>query len=180
MRWLVISIAALGLAACDASEVETTDADASLATAAIDPAQITLEGDGLTVGAESFYFNAGQAEVETALARALNAKGETMEQPECGAGPMTATTYPGGLTVNFQEGQLVGWFLREGAEKIALQSGAGIGAARHEIETLEGFAMVEGSTLGEEFYSESAGIGGFLSDEGAVSELYAGTQCFFR
>ncbi|MHA7818582.1 MAG: aspartate-semialdehyde dehydrogenase [Erythrobacter sp.] len=180
MRWWIIGIAALGLAACDAVEPQAPDAAASEAATEIDPSQVTLEGDRLTAGAESFYFNAGQAEVEAALARALGAQDDSMELSECGAGPMVASTYPGGFTVNFQDGQLVGWFLRDGADNIALASGSGIGAAREEIEMLEGFAMVEDSTLGEEFYSESAGIGGFFDDNGAVSELYAGTQCFFR
>jgi hypothetical protein len=184
MRFWVIGISALALAACGSSEAPVTDEMQDVATAEtaaeIDPSQITLNGDGLTVGAESFYFNAGQTEVEAALARALGKPGESIDMPECGAGPMASSTYGDALTANYQDGKLVGWFLRDEAEKIALSGGAGVGAPRADVEILEGFAMIEGSTLGEEFYAEAAGIGGFFGEEGAVSELYAGTQCFFR
>lgn len=184
MRAWMIGLAALGLSACGSdpasAPAETSDPAAAEAAAAIDSSQVTLKGDGLTVGAEGFYFNAGQTEVETALAGALGKPSDSGDMLECGAGAMQSSTYAGGLTANFQDDKLVGWFLRDGAENIVLENGSSIGAAREDIATLEGFAMIEGSTLGEEFYSESAGIGGFLGDDGTVTELYAGTQCFFR
>ena len=43
---------------------------------------------------------------------------------------------------------------------------------------MPGFAMIEGSTLGEEFMVGDE-LAGFFED-GAVVMLYAGTQCFFR
>lgn len=181
MRQYLIALVVLGLAACDSgaeAPEATSRADAQAEAAAQEMAsKVELSGDHLTVGSESFYFNAGRSEVETALARALGGEGESSEMAECGAGPMVGTTYPGGLKVNFQEGRLVGWFLRDGAENIALEGGQGIGTARDAIEGLE---MVEGSTLGEEFAIDGTDVAGFLGEDGTVTELYAGTQCFFR
>ena len=102
---------ALALAGCDSGEVpnpadtqSSAPAEAPLAANAVE-----LRGDGLATGSESFYFAAGQAEVESALVNVLGQKLRSGENKECGAGPITFTDFAGGLTAHFQKGRLVGW-----------------------------------------------------------------------
>jgi hypothetical protein len=148
----------------------------------VDEGLVALHGEGLVAGAESFYFAAGRNEVETALTKVLGEPVSTSTNDECGAGPMNVTSYRGRLMVNFQDGSLVGWNIGtapEGeADKIQIDADAVIGMPADELSKVPGFAPFEGSTLGEEF-ALSDRLGGFVED-GAVSMLYAGTQCFFR
>ncbi len=181
MRLVLIGVAAISLAACDSGTVPSpADRQSGQLTnmTEIDPNLVSLNRDGLTAGSESFFFAAGQSEVNAAVARALGKASESGEIKECGAGPMEYSSYAGGLTVNFQDGSLVGWFLDEEAESITVPGGYGIGTPRAEIEAIDGFTMIEDSTLGEEFII-SGQVAGFLKED-ALSMLYAGTQCFFR
>lgn len=184
LRFLLAAIATLALAGCDTAPApeQGRAQEGAASVEEIDEGQIALHGEGLVVGAESFYFAAGRTEVETALAKVLGEPAETFENAECGAGPMEFSAYPGGLTVGFQEGSLVGWLLREGGElgeaAIAVDADVAIGAPTDTLDGVAGYEAIEGSTLGEEFILEG-GIGGFVED-GQVSMLYAGTQCFFR
>lgn len=183
MRLVVIGMAAISLAACDNGSVPSPAEREAGPVAAAEAAEassplVTLKGDGLSAGAESFYYAAGQTEVETALANELGDAARSGEMMECGAGPMASSDYPGGLTANFMDGSLVGWTLSETSEIITLEDGFGIGTTRAELEAMAGFAIIADSTLGEEFMVGDD-IGGFF-EEGTVSMLYAGTQCFFR
>ncbi|MCZ8369253.1 MAG: aspartate-semialdehyde dehydrogenase [Porphyrobacter sp.] len=178
---------ALALAGCDSGEVpnpadtkSSAPAEALLAANAVE-----LRGDGLATGSESFYFAAGQAEVESALANVLGQKLRSGENQECGAGPITFTDFAGGLTAHFQKGRLVGWNWHAPHDGDAAATGTiqlpgkvQVGSARTVLETAPGFAMVEGSTLGEEF-ALGEKLGGFVAGD-KVEMLYAGTQCFFR
>lgn len=181
MRAFLIAFATLGLIACDSGNVPSPaerQSGSAPAMAQVDESLVLLRGDGLAAGAEAFYFAAGQNEVTVALTRTLGdpTGGEAM--PECGAGPMENLVFPGGLTINFKDGIFVGWFNRDDGDQVAIDGEFGLGTPREEIAALPGFAMIEGSTLGEEFALGDR-IGGFFED-GAVSILYAGTQCFFR
>jgi hypothetical protein len=188
MRGALLALAgALALAGCDSGDVpspaERQQGEAASAPVAANA--VELRGEGLTAGAEAFYFAAGKAEVEAALAKALGPALRSGENPECGAGPVSFTDYAGGLTAHFQEGRLVGWnwHLPQDGDAaatgtIALPGAVQIGVARAAVETAPGFAKVEGSTLGEEF-SLGDKIGGFITGD-RVEMLYAGTQCFFR
>lgn len=182
MRFWVLGLALVGLAACDSGQVPSpaermNNPDAAIA-ADVDTTRIIMRSDGLNVGAERFFFAAGQREVETALEGMLGEAETSGTMEECGAGPMDFATYPGGLTVNFQQGALVGWWVKGGADIISFAGDAAIGTSREELEASGGFAMIEGSTLGEEF-TIGNGLAGFF-EEGTVSMMYAGTQCFFR
>ena len=182
-RMAFLSLAgALALAGCDTGTVpspaERLEGAGGAAVEAVDPDLVALNGEGLAVGPEAFFYAAGQTEVETALSRVLGKPGESREMSECGAGPMTSVTFADSLTVNFQQGRLVGWVVGEEADNIAITGGSAIGMARADTEALPGFAMIEGSTLGEEFMLGDT-LGGFFED-GKVAMLYAGTQCFFR
>lgn len=189
MRAGLAVLATLLLAAgCDSGEVPSPAelAEGAAAGEALAADVVELRGEGLSAGAEAFYFAAGQKEVEAALARVLGPAMRSGANPDCPAGPITFTDFPGGLTAHFQEGRLVGWNwhqpqdgdapgrggLRLSGSKVALAS------PRAVAEAAPGFAPIAGSTLGEEF-ALGEKIGGFIKDD-AVEMLYAGTQCFFR
>ncbi|MCK0128137.1 aspartate-semialdehyde dehydrogenase [Erythrobacter sp. F6033] len=171
----------LGVAACDSSNVPSPAERQSGAAApieAVDETLVSLRGDGLAAGAEAFYFAAGQNEVTAALTATLDERTGGGPMPECGAGPMENASFSGGLTVNFKDGIFVGWFHNNGSDQIAVDGEFGIGASRADVEALPGFTLIEDSTLGEEFALGDR-IGGFF-ENGKVSTIYAGTQCFFR
>lgn len=188
MRLVLVALAgALALTGCDSGDVPSPAErqQGEPAQGAVAANAVELRGEGLVAGAEAFYFAAGQAEVETALAKALGASLRSGENRECGAGPITFTDYAGGLTAHFQEGRLVGWNWHAPQDGdgpatgiVSLGGKVQLGSPRAEAEAASGFAMVEGSTLGEEF-ALGSNIGGFIKGD-AVEMLYAGTQCFFR
>lgn len=106
---------------------------------------------------------------------------------ECGAGPMQfASSAATGLTANFQDGQLVGWFFDGDAKAARTARYISVGSTRSDLEAAMPVEMQPDSTLGVEFFSgsgETGFIGGFLSDDGEnamVESLYSGTNCFFR
>lgn len=183
----LVLAAALVLAGCDSGDVPSPAKrqQGGVPAEAVAANAVELRGEGLTAGAEAFYFAAGQKEVETALAKALGPSVRTGANAECGAGPVTFTDFPGGLTVHFQQGRMVGWnwhLAQDGdtpaSGTVKLVGEVQVGTARSVVEAAPGFAPVEGSTLGEEFALGEA-VGGFIAGE-AVEMLYAGTQCFFR
>jgi hypothetical protein len=187
-RALLALAGALALAGCDggaAPDATATGETQAEAQAQIAANSVQLRGDGLAAGAESFFFAAGQAEVEAALAKALGPKLRGGENPECGAGPVTFTDFAGGLTAHFQDGKLVGWnwHLPQDGDAaatgtISLAGTVQLGSRRAAVEGVPGFAKLEGSTLGEEF-TLAGKIGGFITGD-RVEMLFAGTQCFFR
>lgn len=178
---------ALALAGCDSGEVPSpAERQQGQAQQQAVPANIVeLRGEGLTAGSEAFFFAAGQDEVEAALARVLGAPLRSGSNAECGAGPVTFTDFPGGLTAHFQDGRLVGWNWHlaqdgdlPGTGTVKLGSEVQLGSARMLVEAAPGYAPVAGGTLGEEFALGDR-IGGFVAAD-KVEMLYAGTQCFFR
>ena len=184
---LLTLAAALVLAGCDSGDVPSPSERQQGAVAGGEVAAnvVELRGEGLTAGSEAFYFAAGQKEVETALARTLGAQLRSGSNNECGAGPVTFTDFPGGLTAHFQEGRLVGWnwhLAQDGdtpaSGTVKLAGDVQVGSPRDVAEAAAGYAPVSGSTLGEEF-ALGANIGGFIAAD-KVEMLYAGTQCFFR
>jgi hypothetical protein len=184
---LLMLAGALALAGCDSGDVPSPAQRQQGGAPAGEVAAnaVELRPQGLAAGAEAFYFAAGQKEVEAALAKALGPSLRTGANAECGAGPVTFTDFPGGLTAHFQEGRLVGWnwhLAQDGdtpaTGTVKLAGEVQVGSARSVAEAAPGFAPVEGSTLGEEFAIGEA-IGGFITGD-KVEMLYAGTQCFFR
>lgn len=181
MRIALLGLCAVALSACDSGTVPSP-ADRlngnGAASEEIDTSLVALHGDGLVSGAEAFYFAAGQTEVEAALSRTLGKPGDSGTMAECGAGPMEFATFPGGLTVNFQSGGLVGWNLSEATDSIQIDADVTLGMSRDDLGQVSGFSPIKDSTLGEEFVI-GGGLAGFVED-GAVTMLYAGVQCFFR
>ncbi len=184
MRFLSVGLLALTLCACDSGQVPSP-ADrlaGDVPVDVVDEGLVTLHGEGLVAGAESFFFAAGRNEVEGAVTDVLGDPTGRTEIEECGAGPMAITSYPGELNMNFQQGSLVGWNVGTAPESeaagIQVDGDVTIGMAKDQLESAAGYAPIEGSTLGEEFALSNT-LGGFV-DNGSVTMLYAGTQCFFR
>ena len=188
MRARIVALtAAAVLVGCDSGTVPSPAErqQGSVGASAVAANMVELRPEGLAAGSEAFYFAAGQREVEAALAAALGPALRTGMNNECGAGPVTFTDFAGGLTAHFQEGLLVGWnwhLAQDGDAPprgtVRLAGAVQVGSARTVAEAAPGFAMVAGSTLGEEF-ALGERIGGFVADD-KVEMLYAGTQCFFR
>lgn len=188
MRLALVALAGmLALAGCDSGDVPSP-AERQQGEApgrAVAANVVELRPEGLAAGPEAFYFAAGQREVETALAKALGPALRSGSNNECGAGPITFTDFAGGLTAHFQQERLVGWnwHLSQDGDRpargvVKLAGAVQLGSPRSLAEATPGYALVEGSTLGEEF-ALGQRIGGFIGGD-AVEMLYAGTQCFFR
>jgi hypothetical protein len=184
---LLALTAVLALTACDSGTVPSPAErqQGEVERQAVAANVVELRSEGLAAGAEAFFFAAGQAEVEAAVAKALGAKLRTGSFDECGAGPITFTDFSGGLTAHFQEGRLVGWNWHlaqdgdlPGSGTVKLTGDVQLGSPRNAVLAVPGYAPVEGSTLGEEF-ALGERIGGFIEAD-KVAMLYAGTQCFFR
>ncbi len=185
---IILTLAsALALTGCDSGDVPSPvqRQQGDMVQTPVVANIVELRGQGLAAGSEAFFFAAGQTEVEAALARTLGPKLRSGANAECGAGPITFTDFAGGLTAHFQEERLVGWNWHGPQDGDAAPTGtitlAGdvqLGSPRSVAEAAPGFALVEGSTLGEEFALGDS-IGGFVEVD-AVAMLYAGTQCFFR
>ena len=179
--------AAMALTACDSGDVPspTERQQGQVVQAPVAADVVELRAEGLTAGAEAFYFAAGQKEVEAALSKALGPVLRSGENTECGAGAVAYVDHAEGLTVHFQQGRLVGWNWRAPQDgdvvatgTVRLSGTVQIGTPRAEAEAAPGFAKVEGSTLGEEF-ALGGKVGGFI-DGDKISMLYAGIQCFAR
>jgi len=181
MRTIALGMAALLLVGCGSNDVPSPAERKAGAEAPpdVDPDLVAVHGQGLVAGAEAFYFAAGRNEVESALASSLGKATDTTDMAECGAGPMTSTSFEGGLTVNFQDGNLVGWNLMGAPDNIVVDADVQVEMGEDQARAAQGFAMIAESTLGDEFVLTGEEIGGFF-EEGQVSMLYAGTQCFFR
>ncbi len=178
MRGSTLALLALMIAACDSGEVPPPGQEALRpSTPQVAADQVELRADGLVAGSESFYFAAGQNEVEAAVEKVLGVTAARSTNDECGAGPIVMTRFGEDLTLNFQDGSLVGWTVTEADENLRVVGDVQVGTARADALQAKGFKALE-STLGEEF-SLGDRIGGII-EEDAISLMYSGTQCFFR
>lgn len=184
---LLTLTAALALTGCDSGDVPSpAERQQGEAVQQAVPANVVeLRSEGMAAGTEAFFFAAGQAEVEAALAKAVGPALRSGSNAECGAGPITFTDFPGGLTAHFQEQRLVGWNWHlaqdgdlPGNGTVKLTGDVQLGSPRSAVQAASGYVPVDGSTLGEEFALGDR-IGGFIEAD-KVAMLYAGTQCFFR
>lgn len=197
----VIAMAAgviCAVAACSAppgtspTERGSMEAPAGLSTE--EGGRIRLSGEDIrTTGpdGERIPFGSERDFVEERLIALLGDDVERTANDECGAGKMEFTRLPGGLTVNFQRGNLVGWFLREGGagDRIATAEGVTIGSTLADARQYYAVDPIDDSTLGSEF-STDEGFGMFtnasVTDQGGqsgqqqITQIYAGVNCFFR
>lgn len=153
---------------------------------------IALDGEGLRFidkasgKASLLAFGTPRAQAESALANVEGKEDDRSSNEECGAGPMQFTRYDA-MTLNFQDGKFVGWFLgnEPGASNYSTVSGIAIGTTRAKAAESTTIVDLEDSTLGEEFSIGTGDntVGGMFAEPGAaakVDALFAGTNCFFR
>ncbi len=185
-----ISAAMLLIAGCSAEPgtapagQTSTEAPADMITE--DAGGIRLSGDGVRTTGRSgveLPFSSSRDAVEIAVTDALGAPEGRSRNDECGAGPMETTTYLNGVILNFQNGFLVGWFLRAptNLDRATTPEGIGVGSPISDARKVYTIAPIPESTLGREFATDE-GIGMFLGDESDddIDSLYAGVNCFFR
>lgn len=199
-KFTTLAIVAL-LAACKPA-ADKAPADAEPAAPAVPAAKadgpaaattaVSLDGEGLrfvdkTSGKTSLLaFGVPRAQAETALANVAGKEDDRSTNEECGAGTMEFTRYDA-MTLNFQGGKFVGWFLgnEPGAATYSTMSGIAVGTTRAKASESVSIVDLEDSTLGEEF-SIGTGekvIGGMFAapgDAAKIDALFAGTNCFFR
>lgn len=201
MRKAAMFAVVLGLAACKPAG-ETLPADADPAAPPVPEAKadgpaaatmaVGLDGGGLrfvdkTSGKTSLLaFGIARAQAEAALANVVGTEDDRSANAECGAGPMEFTRYDA-MTLNFQGGRFVGWFLgnEPGADIYSTMAGTGIGTTRARAGEAVTLEAVAGSTLGEEVRlgGGDQAIGAIFAapgDAARIDALFAGTNCFFR
>ncbi|WP_260581379.1 hypothetical protein [Sphingopyxis sp. PET50] len=153
---------------------------------------VALDGEGLRFvdkasgKASLLAFGVPRAQAEEALARVAGTLDDRSTNEECGAGPMDFTRFDA-MTLNFQGGKFVGWFLgnEPGADQYSTLSGIAIGTARAKAAESVTLVMMEDSTLGEEFSLGSGDntVGGMFAapgDAAKIDALFAGANCFAR
>lgn len=202
-KFAVVMLVAL-LAACKpGADKPAADEDTSVPDAppmpegkADGPAAATtavgLDGEGLRFidkasgKASLLAFGLPRAQAEEALARVAGKLDDRSSNEECGAGTMEFTRFDA-MTLNFQDGKFVGWFLgnESGAAGYSTPSGIGIGTTRAKAKESVSIVDVEDSTLGEEFSIGTGDhvVGGIFAEPGdaaKVDALFAGANCFFR
>ena len=143
---------------------------------------LDLQHDGIVIPAQNGFeqldvpFGSVRAATEATLGNILGEVSQRSENAECDGGPLAMTEYAG-ITLNFQDDKLVGYFARD---PFVPQ------LTRTEMLSNSAVTMVEGSTLENEFaIGDPAGemIGGFFAseaDDAPVEALYAGMNCFAR
>lgn len=153
---------------------------------------VALDGEGLRfIDKESgkaslLSFGVPRAQAENALANIAGQADDRSTNEECGAGPMDFTRYDA-MTLNFQDGKFVGWFLGDepGAAAYSTVSGVGIGTTRAKASDSVALVLVQDSSLGDEFRMGTGdpAIGGMFAapgDSAKIDALFAGANCFFR
>jgi len=147
---------------------------------------IILQPDGVSQG-ENMGFPYGTAKTKVVVMLEHFGPVHQNRNEECGAGPMdSASSFATGLTANFQDGELVGWFYDGDGKWAQTAHDITVGSTRSALEQAMPFEMQTDSTLGIEFFSgsgEAGFIGGFLTDDSenaTIESLYSGTNCFFR
>ena len=184
-RIAVLALLPLLLAACN-NAAEAPEAAETAAAAPAADLMLDLQATGIVVpaqgGAEQLDipFGSARAAAEATIASVAGAVQSRGENAECGAGPMQMTEYAR-LTLNFQDNKFVGWFAR--APYVPE-------LPRSEMLADPAVALVDGSTLGEEFTIGAVGgaagspvISGLFADvqdTAVVEALWAGTNCLFR
>ncbi|MAX73119.1 MAG: hypothetical protein CMH66_05530 [Nioella sp.] len=135
-------------------------------------AGLTPDARGLQPAGTDLRIDFGRAEpgVIATVSRLLGSDpSRIVTQPECGAGPVRAASWPGGLTLNFQEGDFRGWVVDAPGQPVA--GGLQVGQMPPNLP-------LQSTSLGREF--SQAGVFGLVEDAGRVTTLWSGTTCFFR
>lgn len=179
-------------APADADPVAPPVPEAKIDGPAAATTAVSLDGEGLRFvdtnsGRTSLLaFGVPRAQAEAALANVAGKEDDRSTNEECGAGMMEFTRYDA-MTLNFQGGKFVGWFLgnEPGASAFSTMSGIAIGTTRAKAKESVAIVDLEDSTLGEEFSIGTGDhvIGGMFAAPGDLAKidaLFAGANCFFR
>ena len=147
----------------------------------LDDTVLVVDANGAgAVGQPVMRFGSTRDEVDASLSQAYGSGPELGENDECGAGQMQFSSY-GPLQLSFQDGKFIGWNLGEGTD-VATSDGVQPGTTTLALLKQERQVRDIDSTLTGEFEYTSADygtIGGF-SEDGKISSLHAGMNCFFR
>lgn len=120
-------------------------------------------------------FGRTQESTIPAVTRLLGAKPTFVRtNSECGAGPLDIATWEAGLTLLFQNGDFRGWL----ADSTTVPTTNGLRVGQGVDTVISSGGGVRPSTLGDEFVLD--GIFGLLSEKNRITQLWAGTTCFFR
>lgn len=147
---------------------------------------LLLDKDGIFAGGteeSKVAFGSNSLDTIERVTKLLGANYDKDESEECGAGPMEFASF-GKVVLNFQQGEFVGWELREASNEpwIGNPGGLTIGSPRSELQAATGAEpKVEKTSLGVEF--NSGGFTGLLSSDkpdAKVTALWAGTNCIMR
>lgn len=191
-RLLFLLASLVAIAGCQKmGEEESAQGLANMEAGVQQPAvEVRLRADGVEItGAQGTYlaFDSPRDTVEIELAGVLGPIVDRSRNEECGAGTVNSTKFPGGLTVNFQQGRMKGWYISSeagssGPRDISTIEGIVIGTSNDALFRSGTITQMEESSLGEEFTTAS-GISGILTGPGepkSVEAIYSGTTCFFR
>ncbi len=145
--------------------------------------RVVLDSGGLSVGGTKAAFGTDRATVDARIAAALGQPVERSDLGECGAGAMDFSKI-GGLTLNYQEGKLLGWFAREGSGLVT-SDGIRPGITIADLKRERSVKLLDTTLDGEfEYYApDGSTMSGFAEgkgDQATITGLYAGTQCFIR
>lgn len=181
------------LAACNAAEGDSAVAGDAEEQASVEAEAMAAEDPAFAVNSQGIMpdgtpdsliaFGANSLDTVEAVSAVAGDLYDQDESDECGAGPMEFAHW-GPIMLTFQNGEFVGWELRDGAQDagMGLTNGATIGSTRQELEAAIGAPVtVEESTLGNEFVS--GGISGLLdadTPDARVTALWAGIDCAMR
>ncbi|MBF9060766.1 hypothetical protein HKCCSP123_16415 [Rhodobacterales bacterium HKCCSP123] len=137
---------------------------------------LTLDSRGIqpTISRLRIDFGRAQVGVVDTVTRLLGeGPVQVSTNAECGAGPVTAAAWADGLTLNFQNGDFVGWVNTDPD----LPTGGGIRPGQPRLELPQVSFSI--TSLGTEF-SRSEVYGLLTENDEAVRIVWAGTTCFFR
>jgi hypothetical protein len=136
----------------------------------------TLDGNGIapTVSGLRIDFGRAQVGVIDTVSRLLGEDPSSIgTNSECGAGPITSAQWDDGLTLNFMDGNFVGWT----SSDPSLPAAGGVQAGQPRLEMPPVSFQV--TSLGSEFVRGE--VFGILDEtETEIALVYAGTTCFFR
>lgn len=136
----------------------------------------TLDGNGLqpTLSGLRIDFGRAQPGVIASVSRLVGSEPSSVTRTtECGAGPMTIATWPGGLALNFVEGDFRGWSSFD--PDIPVAGGFTPGLPRVDMPQ----TSFQVTSLGNEF--NTGPISGILDpSETAIQQVWSGVTCAFR
>lgn len=187
-QFAFLALPILALAACSPAPTEDAEAPADTvetegdAAAPLEEATLDLQATGIVIPAQNGFeqleapFGSSRAATEATLANVVGASTSTFDASAGESDCWLDTTAYEGITLAFSDDSFVGYF----ASTPYVPE-----LTRAEMLEDPGVAMVEGSSLGDEFTigTGEAIISGLFTgaeDDATVDALWAGENCIFR